>query len=168
MLVYTIWWLNYNKQHWEGKGKHGKGKNAFASSVPTIFVRDCGLYRISTNLEVLWKTSLLFGILRPAWFGMMQFAHRGCHPGQSSVVFRLMIDMSSSTSTWIFCTLKFVSEHAWCHEVTPKNTFEKPLWWKVLMIIESEPANSNLRQVVFRLGSFHTEMGFIDSSVSGA
>ena len=26
MLVYTICRLNRNKQHWEGKGKHGKGK----------------------------------------------------------------------------------------------------------------------------------------------
>ena len=41
MLVYTIWSLNRNKQHWEGKGKRGKGKTAFALSVPTIFVRDC-------------------------------------------------------------------------------------------------------------------------------
>ena len=38
MLVYTICRLNGNKQHWEGKGKHGKGKKAFALTVPTIFV----------------------------------------------------------------------------------------------------------------------------------
>ena len=31
------------------------------------------------------------------------------------------------------------------------------------MIIESEPADSDLRQVVLRCGSFHTEMGFIGS-----
>ena len=31
------------------------------------------------------------------------------------------------------------------------------------MIIESEPADSDLRQVVLRRGSFHTEMGFIGS-----
>ena len=31
------------------------------------------------------------------------------------------------------------------------------------MIIESAPANSDLRQVVFCLGSFHTKMGFIGS-----
>ena len=37
------------------------------------------------------------------------------------------------------------------------------MWWKVLMIIESEPANSDLHQVVLRLGSFHTEMSFIGS-----
>ena len=31
------------------------------------------------------------------------------------------------------------------------------------MVIESEPANSYLRQVVLRLGSFHTDMSFIGS-----
>ena len=31
------------------------------------------------------------------------------------------------------------------------------------MVIESEPADSDLRQVVLRLGSFHTEMSFIGS-----
>ena len=31
------------------------------------------------------------------------------------------------------------------------------------MVRESEPADSDLRQVVLRLGSFHTEMSFIGS-----
>ena len=94
---------------------------------------------------------------------MMQFAHRGSHPGQSSVVFLPMMDMSSSNTTCIFSTLKFVSEHARRHKVTPIVTFDQPLWWKALMIIESEPADSDFRQVVLRLGSFHTEMSFIGS-----
>ena len=41
LLVYMICRLNRNKQHWEGKGKHGKGKKAFVLTVPTIFVWDC-------------------------------------------------------------------------------------------------------------------------------
>ena len=47
--------------------------------------------------------------------------------------------------------------------MTPIITFDQPLWWKALMIIESEPVDSDLRQVVLRLGSFHTEMSFIVS-----
>ena len=93
----------------------------------------------------------------------MQFAHRGSHPGQSSAVFLPMMDMSSSNTTCIFSTLKFVSEHARRHKVTPIITFDQPLWWKALMIIESEPVDSDLRQVVLHLGSFHTEMSFIVS-----
>ena len=94
---------------------------------------------------------------------MMQFAHRGSHPGQSSVVFLPMTNMSSSYTTCIFSTLKFISEHSRHHKVTPIITFDQPLWWNALMVIESEPADSDLRQVVLRLGSFHTEMSFIGS-----
>ncbi|XP_006825118.1 protection of telomeres protein 1-like [Saccoglossus kowalevskii] len=39
----------------------------------------------TANLEIIWKTSLLFGPSRPAWSGMMQFVHHGNHPGKSSV-----------------------------------------------------------------------------------
>ena len=71
--------------------------------------------------------------------------------------------MSSSNTTCIFPTLKFISEHARHHKVTPIITFDQPLWWKALMVIESEPPDSDVRQVVLRLGRFHTEMSFIGS-----
>ena len=115
----------------------------------------------TANLDILWKTSLLFGLSRPAWSGMMQLSHCGIHPGQSSVTFLPMIDMSSSNPTCIFSTLKFASEHARRHSVTPIVTFDQPLWWKALMIIMSEPLDSDLRNIVLRLGGFHTEMSFL-------
>ena len=49
---------------------------------------------LTTNLE---RTSLLFGVSIPALSGMMQFAHRGSHPGQSSVVFLPMINRAQVT-----------------------------------------------------------------------
>ena len=92
---------------------------------------------------------------------MMQYVHRGNHPGQSSVTFLPMIDMSSSDPTCIFSTLKFVTEHARKHNVTPIITFDQPLWWKALTIIMSEPLGSDLREIVLRLGGFHTLMSFL-------
>ena len=115
----------------------------------------------TANLDILWKTSLLFGFFRPAWSGMMHYVHRGNHPGQSSVTFLPMIDMSSSDPTCIFSTLKFVTEHARKHNVTPIITFDQPLWWKALTIIMSEPLGSDLREIVLRLGGFHIEMSFL-------
>lgn len=44
-----------------------------------------------TKLDILWKTSLLLGLSRPAWSDMMQFSHRGIHSGYPSVTFLLMI-----------------------------------------------------------------------------
>ncbi len=43
------------------------------------------------------------------------------------------------------------------HGVTPIVTFDQPLWWKALMIIESESEESDLRGIVVHLGGFHTE-----------
>ncbi len=115
------------------------------------------------NIDILWKTSIIFGSPRPAWSGMMQFVHQGDHPGKASVMFLPIIDMNPSDSTCIYSTLMFISEHAQRHGVTPIVTFDQPLWWKALMIIESEPEESDLRGIVLRLGGFHTEMSFLGS-----
>ena len=52
MLVYTIWWLNLNKQHWEGKGKHKKGKNSvFSVPITAVFLSGT----VGLSLEWLWE-----------------------------------------------------------------------------------------------------------------
>ena len=94
---------------------------------------------------------------------MMQLVHHGSHPGKSSVLFLPMINMNPSDITCIYSTLKFIEDHAHRHDVTPIVTFDQPLWWKALMIIVSEPDGSGLRNIVLRLGRFHTEMSFLGS-----
>ena len=51
MLVYTIWWLNRNKQHWKGKGKH----TVFALSAPTTAVFLSGMRTVGLSREWLWE-----------------------------------------------------------------------------------------------------------------
>ena len=101
---------------------------------------------------------------RPAWSGMMQMVHTGDHPGQSSVLFLPMIDLDPGNihvmrvlHTCILC------EHAARYNVTPIITFDEPLLWKSLQVIECQPDNSPLRSIVLRLGGFHTETSFIGS-----
>ena len=55
----------------------------------------------SNNIDVLWKTSILFGSPRRAWSEMMQFVYHGDYPGKSSVMFLPIIDMNSSDTTCI-------------------------------------------------------------------
>lgn len=118
----------------------------------------------TANLDILWKTSLLFNKTRQAWARMMQAVHRGNHKGKSSITFLPMIGMNPSHVTCISSTLKFVSQHKQCHNIAnPIVTFDQPLWLKAFNIIQTEPANSDLRQVVLRLGAFHTEMSFLGS-----
>ena len=115
----------------------------------------------TAHLDLLWKTSIMFGSPRPMWSGMMQLLHRGNHPGRSSVMFLPMIDMNPSDATCVYSTLKYIREHARRHDVTPIITFDQPLWWKAQMIIVTEPVGSDLKDIILRLGGFHAEMSFL-------
>ncbi len=101
----------------------------------------------TAKLDILWKTSVMFGSPRPAWSGMMQLVHHGSHPGKSSVLFLPMINMNPSDITCVYSTLKFIEGHAQRHDVTPIVTFDQPLWWKALMTMVSEPDGSGLRNI---------------------
>ncbi len=114
----------------------------------------------TANLDILWKTSILFRFSRS---GMMQFVQKGDHPGMSSIMFLPMIDMNPSDATCIYSTLKFLAEHARRHSAMPVVTFDQPLWWKALMIVDTEPVDSDLKTLVLRLGGFHLEMSFLGS-----
>ena len=115
------------------------------------------------NLDILWKTSILFGSPRPSWSSMMQFVHHGDHPGKSSVMFLPMIDMNLTDVSCIYSTLIFITEHAHRYNVQPIITFDQPLWWKAFLITATEPANSDLRNIVLCLVGFHTKMSFLGS-----
>ena len=59
-------------------------------------------------------------------------------------------------------TLNFVSRHAKSHDIlTPIITFDQPLWLKAFSIVNTEPADSEVRNVVVRLGAFHAQMSFL-------
>ena len=47
-----------------------------------------------------------------ACIGFMQMIHKGDHPGKSSVIFMLMIDMPSSDMSCIIPTMEFVLKQA--------------------------------------------------------
>ena len=89
----------------------------------------------TANLDILWKTLILFRSSRPSWSGIMQFVQKGDHPGMSSVMFLSMINVNPSDATCIYSTLKFLAEHAKRHNASTVVTFDQPLWLKALMIV---------------------------------
>ena len=117
----------------------------------------------TSNLDVLWQTSLLFSTSRSAWAGMMQCVHCNSYPGRSSVLFLPMIDMRSNYLSFIYSTLNYISNHAYRHNIIPIVTFDQPLWWKALSIILSQPEGSPIQSVVLRLGAFLMEMSYLGS-----
>ena len=115
----------------------------------------------TAHLDILWKTFIMTGSPTPMWSGMMKLVHQGNHPGRSSMMFLPMIDMNPSDVTCVYSTLKYVCKHARRHNVTPVITFDQPLFWKSLMIIVTESVGSELKDIVLRLGGFHTEMSYL-------
>jgi len=115
-----------------------------------------------SNLDMLFKLSLpLLWTPRPSWSGTMQLVCEGAHPGKSSVIFLPMIDMDPSDFTCINSTLWFIARQAKRYKVTPICTFDQPLWWKALTVVENEPSGSELKSIILRLGGLHVEMSFL-------
>lgn len=113
-------------------------------------------------VDILWEVSLCFRQDAPNWQGMMSIIHRGCeHPGKSSVTFLPMIDMSPSDPTCILSTLTFICNLAARHSIPPIVTFDQPLFFKASEIIYNSPENSDLKNIVLMLGSFHTLMNLL-------
>ena len=74
-----------------------------------------------------------------------------------------MIDLDPSDPSCIYTTMKFVSSQARRYDATPILTFDQPLTWKALTIIQSQPDGSDLKGMVLRLGVFHMQMSFLGS-----
>ena len=71
----------------------------------------------------------------------------------------LIIDLQPSDPTCIYSTLKFVEDQARRIGIqTPCITFDQPLWYKAIAIIQEKKLN-----VVCRLGGFHLLMSFLGS-----
>lgn len=113
------------------------------------------------NLHILWKLMWPLRSPRTSWSGMMQMVRRSSHPGQSSVIFLPMIDLNPSDMSCIYSTLVFICNHAKKYSTVPVVTFDQPLWWKAAMLLENETTDSDVRQVVLKLGGFHIEMSFL-------
>lgn len=91
----------------------------------------------------------------------MQKIYQGDYAGRSSIMVLPMIDLDPSDNMCIYFTLLFDSDQAKCYHVTPVITFDQPLWLNALMIVRSEPQDSELESTVLRLGGLHTQMSFL-------
>ena len=139
-------------------------KGPSADNVQLLYkeLRDLKVTDATANLDLLCKISLpLFLSPRPGWSGTMQRVCDGQYPGKSSVLFLPMIDLDPTDMTCVYSTLLFVSKQAKRYGFTPILTFDQPLRWKALNIIQNERSGSDLKSIVLRLGGFHIQMSFL-------
>ena len=94
------------------------------------------------------------------WSGYMEVMHSTHDTYEKSSVLKLpIIDLDPSNPTCLYSTLRFVEDQAAKIGIkTPCITFDQPLWYKAVGIIENERLN-----VVCRLGGFHLLMSFLGS-----
>lgn len=127
-------------------------------------------YEVLERREMLndsWKIDLLSKACWPlkfngSWSSIMSKTV-GPYPGSSSITFLPMIDLNPSDESCIYTTLHFVCREALKNNCTPILTFDQPLYWKAMTIIQNEPSSSALKSVVLKLGGFHMEMSFVGS-----
>ena len=116
---------------------------------------------VNSTLEILWHSSWYLKTPRPGWNATQQALMVGNHPGKSSIVFLPMIDLPASDDTCIYSTLLFIVDQAMRHGFTPVVTFDQPLWWKAMKMVEAASPGSALSKVVLKLGGFHIMMSFL-------
>ena len=85
------------------------------------------------------------------------------HPSVSDIVFLPMIDLSASDDTTIYSTLCFIASQGVRYGFTPIVTFDQQLWWKAMLIIANSSLECPTRNIVNKLGGFHTLMSFLSS-----
>ena len=108
--------------------------------------------------QLLWSLSSLLEKDRPSWSGFMQAVHVGQHSGVASFHYLPIIDMDPTDRNCIYSTLWFIEEQSSRFNVTAAVTFDEPLFWKATQIQESEVSSSRLRNILVKLGGFHTMM----------
>ncbi|EFX80230.1 hypothetical protein DAPPUDRAFT_318926 [Daphnia pulex] len=83
------------------------------------------------------------------------------HPWKAEIVFLPIIDMPASNDTTINSTLMFIATKAKKCGFTPIVTFDQQLWWKAMQIIEYASLQCPFREMICKLGGFHTMGSFI-------
>ena len=120
--------------------------------------RDLPEEALPSDFDLLWKFAWSRRPSRPSWTGCMQMVSENTGPDKASIMFLPMLDLNPSSMTCVYSTMTFVANQARKHNVTPVLTFDQPLWWKAMMIKETE---SDLQDIVLRLGAFHAQMSFL-------
>ena len=114
------------------------------------------------TVDSFWERSLHFQQITPSWQGMMHLLHDECdHPGKSSIHFFPMIDMDLGDKTCIFSTLDYICKLATKHKMPAIVTFDQSLFWKAHEVVNNDPDDSPIRNVVLLLGTFHTLMNLL-------
>ena len=96
---------------------------------------------------------------RSSWAGFIQDVSVGTNLPPANMTMLPIIDLKSSDESYIYSMLSYVKHQATLLNIpTACITFDQPLWWKAVEIIDAKSMD-----IVYRLGGFHTMMSFLGS-----
>ena len=72
-----------------------------------------------------------------------------------------MLDLNPGDMSCVYSALEFIASQAQKNNVAPIMTFDQPFYLKALTVISSEHADSDLKSIILRLGTFHLQMSFL-------
>ena len=72
-----------------------------------------------------------------------------------------MLDLNPGDMSCVYSTPEFIASQSQKTNVTPIMTFYQPLYLKALTVISSDHADSDLKSIILRLGTFHLQMSFL-------
>ncbi len=117
----------------------------------------------SINMDTLWHIGWMERDAqlrpRPQWSGFMQTLYNVNHDSSALITFLPIINLNPTDESCIYSTLMFVEGQAEKQNIpTPCITFDQPLWYKAVDIIQTKSL-----KIVCRLGGFHMLMSFAGS-----
>ena len=92
--------------------------------------------------------------LRSSWTGFIQEVSVEAHLPPANITMLPITDLKSSDESCVYSMLSYVKHQATLINIpTACITFDQPLWWKAVKIIDAKSMD-----IVCRLGGFHTMM----------
>ena len=108
MLVHKVWWLNRDKQHWEGQGEHEKERKSVWSKCPNYFCLRLWVveqdFHGNFRVNVTWFFTFFSGVLD--WIKLiLVLFERSLHcahvSGQSCPWLLKLMTSQAVEGTWI-------------------------------------------------------------------
>lgn len=127
-------------------------------------IEDADTIRKLLKVNMLW----LVGFMKveneiPSWSGYMRSAVNTGTWEVSRVLAVPFINLEPGNLTTLYSALTFAAKQSQLHNQVCVVTFDQPLFWKSIDIVESSPAGTIVSDIVVRLGGFHLLMSFLGS-----
>lgn len=143
---------------------YGKRANSGLKKVTVqVLSNEMSEQSVVSTRNLLWlSTYTLDTVPLPGWSGYMHNCYDDRKDFETSYVLALpFIDVNPGNPTAIFSALSYAANQSKLADQPCIVTFDQPLFLKAADIVANAAGNSNIANVIVRLGGFHLVMSFL-------